>query len=171
MKFLTLIAAGAICGLVVSAVAAQNPKGPAAKTPMPNKPGQQFGQPFNPGVGAGAANQAAVREAMMKRFDRDGDGKLSPQEQLAATKALQEHGVRTPGAPNLIGPGKSNGVQAGPGIGQVPAPPAPKLGRREELLLKRFDKDGDGKLNDEEKAAARAELSQKNKAENKAEKK
>ena len=40
-------------------------------------------------------------------------------------------------------------------------------GRRDEILLKRFDKDGDGKLNDEEKTAARAELGQKGKAEKK----
>jgi hypothetical protein len=41
------------------------------------------------------------------------------------------------------------------------------VNKREEMLLKRFDRDGDGKLNDDEKAAARAELGGKNKAEKK----
>ena len=42
--------------------------------------------------------------------------------------------------------------------------PAPKV----SALVKRFDKDGDGKLNDEEKAAAQAELKKKDKKEPKA---
>ena len=109
-----------------------------------------------------------MREAIMKKFDRDGDGKLNAQEQIAATRAMQERGIRVPGAPNLAGPGNNAGPQSGPGVGQAPAPPpGPKLNKREELLLKRFDKDGDGKLSNDEKAAARAELGQKNKAEKK----
>jgi hypothetical protein len=165
------LALGALLG---AAALAQNPKGPAQPqpSPTPNNPGQnvppgQFGQPFNPG--AAAANAAAMREALMKRFDRDGDGKLNQQEQFAATRAMQERGVRIPGAPNLVGP--NSGPVTGPGVGggQGPTQPAgPKLNRREELLLKRFDRNGDGKLDDEEKAAARAELGGKNKAENKA---
>ena len=50
---------------------------------------------------------------------------------------------------------------------QAQQPAAPKLSKREEMLLKRFDRDGDGKLNDDEKALARAELGGKNKAEKK----
>ncbi|QDU27016.1 EF hand [Anatilimnocola aggregata] len=162
-----------VCALSAATTFAQAPKGPPnpATNPVPNNPAQnpngQFGQPFNPG--AGAQNAAAVREAMMKRFDRNGDGRLDQQEQLAATKAMQQQGIRVPGAPNLVGPGKNAGPQAGPGL-QAPQPqqpPAPKLNKREELLLKRFDKDGDGKLNNEEKAAARAELGQKNKTDKK----
>ena len=162
---IAIVAGGFVVGLAALAPAqnSPNPKGPANPSPQQNPPGQ-FGQ-LPPGIGAGAANQAAVRAAMMKQFDRDGDGKLSPQEQLAATKAMQQRGIRTPGMPNLVGPGNNqgNGPQSGPGVPQAAPPPAKKLGRREEILLKRFDKDGDGKLNEEEKTAARAELGQKNK--------
>ncbi|WP_425617101.1 hypothetical protein NA78x_000771 [Anatilimnocola sp. NA78] len=175
MKMLSRLILCCACCLLAATAAAQNPKAPANKNPQPsptpNNPGQvvppgQFGQPFNPNGGGG--NAAAMRETIMKKFDRDGDGKLNAQEQIAATRAMQERGIRTPGVPNLVGPGNNAGPQSGPGVGQAPAQaPAPKLNKREELLLKRFDKDGDGKLSAEEKAAARAELGQKNKAEKK----
>jgi hypothetical protein len=170
MKFALCLAAG-FCLAIASAAAAQN-----VPNPMPN-PGQlqpgnagqalppQFGQPANNGQGAAAAAQ----QAFAQRFDLDGDGRLSAQEQLMATRAMQQRGIRTPGMPNLVRPGSgNNGPISGPGVA-VPQQQAPakKPGRREEILLKRFDKDGDGKLNDEEKAAARAELGQKNKADKK----
>ena len=168
-----------VCGgLLASLASAQNPQPNPQLPNLPANPpagqngGQlpaglgQFGQPANNGQAAAA--QAAAREAIIRRFDRDGDGKLNAQEQVAATRAMQEHGLRTPGQPNLIGPGRNNGPQTGPGV--APAAPAPaqgaekKMSKREELLLKRFDRDGDGKLSDDEKTAARAELGQKNKA-------
>lgn len=171
MKICTLSFALAISTALASFVAAQNPQPNPQLPNLPaNPPAQngqgQFGQPFN--NGQAAANQAAARKEIMKRFDRDGDGRLNAQEQLAATRAMQQRGITTPGMPNLAGRNGGNGVQAGPGVGQAaPQAPAPKLSRREEILLKRFDKDGDGKLNDEEKTAARAELGQKGKAEKK----
>lgn len=177
MRLATRCLSLGLVALMGSIALAQAPKGPPPKgspSPTPNTPGQnvpppQFGQPFNPGGGAG--NAAAMREAILKKFDLNGDGKLNAQEQMAATKAMQERGIRVPGAPNLVNAG--NGPAAsGPGAGQAPPQQsAPKLNKREELLLKRFDRDGDGKLNDEEKAAARAELGQKNKDDKKAAKK
>jgi hypothetical protein len=171
MKICMMNFALALSAALASFAAAQNPQ-PNPKLPnLPaNPPAQngkgQFGQPFN--NGQAAANQAAVRAEMMKRFDRDGDGRLNAQEQLAATRAMQERGLNTPGQPNLAGRGGNNGAQTGPGVGQAAPPaPAPKISRREEILMKRFDKDGDGKLNAEEKAAARAELGQKGKTEKK----
>ena len=139
--------------------AGQNPQ-------LPNGLGQ-FGQ-APPNNGQAAAAQAAARADIMRRFDLNGDGKLSAQEQVAATRAMQEHGLRTPGAPNMVGR-NNGGVQSGPAVAPPPAAPpaAPKLSKREELLLKRFDRDGDGKLSEEEKTAARAEFGQKGKAETK----
>ncbi len=67
------------------------------------------------------------REEVLKRFDKDGDGKLDPSERAALRTALKER------------------LQAGKG--------RPKEGRA--LLLKKFDRDGDGKLDMEERAAAR----------------
>lgn len=160
-----------LCGLSLSLAAAQNVPNPQLPANPANPNGGQvvppnpFGQPAGAGQGAQAA--AAAREAMMRQFDRDGDGKLSAQEQLAATRAMQQRGIRTPGAPNLIGPGANNnngGVQRGFAPQPAPPPAEPKLSKREEMLLKRFDRDGDGKLSDDEKAVARAELGGKNKA-------
>jgi len=167
MKIHSFVVALISCGSLVSLALAQNPN-PMPK--LPNFPaGQNGGQGQANGQAANqAAAQAALREAMMKKFDLDRDGRLNAQEQLAATRAMQERGIRTPGVPNMVGPGKNGGPQTGPGQAQpAQQPPAPKLSRRDEILLKRFDKDGDGKLNDEEKAAARTELGQKNKADKK----
>lgn len=167
MKIRPFVVALISCGSLVSLALAQNPN-PNPKLPnLPN--GQNGGQvpPGQPNANQAAA-QAALREAMMKKFDFDRDGRLNAQEQLAATRAMQERGLRTPGVPNIVGPGKNNGPQTGPGQAQpAQQQPAPKLSRRDEILLKRFDKDGDGKLSDEEKTAARAELGQKNKADKK----
>lgn len=98
---------------------------------FPGMPGKgPLGKPNGPlnGKGQGDGNGPG-REAMLKRFDANGDGKLDETERAAVRKAMEERG--------LGGPGK------GPGNGP---------GREE--ILKRFDKDGDGKLNDEERATA-----------------
>ncbi len=66
-------------------------------------------------------------QEMIKKFDKDGDGKLNEEERQAARKAFVARRGAAGGRPFL---------------GEI---------------LKRFDKDGDGKLSDEERAAARAE--------------
>lgn len=90
-------------------------------------------------------------QEFLKKFDRDGDGRLNAQERSAAMAAAQK--IRAAGG------GAVGGLPAGgaaPAVSQPPAKPArPKRPSRAEVL-KRFDKDGDGKLNDEEKAAAKA---------------
>jgi len=67
---------------------------------------------------------------LLKRFDKDGDGKLSEAEKAEAKKAMEERkgGSRGKGAPS---------------------------GDREERMLKRFDKDGDGKLSEAERPKPR----------------
>ena len=96
-------------------------------------------------------------EQFTKQFDRDRDGKLSPQEAAMAQAAFQ----RMRG-----GSGGNGGVRpgGGGGSGAVPQQPAPPIGPTADKkpkvspLVKRFDKDGDGKLNADEKAAAQAEF-------------
>lgn len=73
------------------------------------------------------------REEMIKRFDQDGDGKLSETERQAAReqgrqKWAQKGDRRGPGGPD---------------------------GKLRERMLKRFDQDGDGKLSDAEKVTAK----------------
>jgi hypothetical protein len=92
-----------------------------------------------------------------KQFDRDGDGKLNPAESMAAQAAYQRilnHGKS--------GPRTGGGVQTGglpsPGPAINPAASAAAKDDKVPPLVKRFDKDGDGKLNDAEKAPAQAEL-------------
>ena len=68
-----------------------------------------------------------MQAEILKRFDKDGDGKLNDTERAAAKKAHEERGGQ-------------------PGGGD---------GKMREEILKRFDKDGDGKLNEEERAAAK----------------
>lgn len=79
----------------------------------------------------GAAARGKGRPDMaeiIKKFDKDGDGKLSDEEKTAAREAMA-----------------GKGRPGGPGAGR------PDFAE----IIKKFDKDGDGKLSDEEKAAAR----------------
>ena len=74
-----------------------------------------------------ATEMARRREELIRRFDKNGDGKLDEEEKAAAKEALRmEGGGRGPGGPD----------------GE----------KRRTELLKRFDKNGDGKLDDEERA-------------------
>jgi Ca2+-binding EF-hand superfamily protein len=68
------------------------------------------------------------REAAIKKFDKDKDGKLNDEERTAARAARRDR------------EGGAKRHRSGP----------PKF------IIKKFDKDGDGKLNEEEKKAAHA---------------
>jgi len=78
------------------------------------------------------------REEMLKEFDKDGDGELNDKERRAMFEAMRER----MGGGGFGPPGFGGGRRGGPGF------------QREELIPK-FDTDGDGKLNDEERKAAR----------------
>lgn len=78
----------------------------------------------------GRGDGKGIPAEIIKRFDKDGDGKLSDTERAAARKAHEERGGRA---------GQPGGAE----------------GKLREEVLKRFDKDGDGKLNEEERTAAK----------------
>jgi EF hand len=109
-------------------------------------------QGWNMGIAPGGFPGA---DQFNKQFDRDGDGKLSPMEMLMAQEAFR----RMRGGQRLSG-----GVRTGGSIGGAVPPVVPIAPANSQKngkvppLIKRFDKDGDGKLNADEKAAAQAEL-------------
>ncbi|MCE9526268.1 MAG: EF-hand domain-containing protein [Planctomycetales bacterium] len=108
---------------------------------------------FGAGLGAAGVNF----DEFKKRFDKDGDGKLSQQEQAAAMAAFQK--ARADGVGAAAGAasgGNFGGIPAGGGFGDGPAVEGKARGR--EAMIKRFDKNGDGKLSDEEKAEAQKAL-------------
>lgn len=79
---------------------------------------------------ADAPADEARRQELLKKHDKNGDGKLDDAERAAAEKAREQF--------------------------QGQRPPGPRGARFREEMIKRFDKDGDGVLNDEERAAAQA---------------
>jgi len=97
-------------------------------------------------------------EQFLKQFDKNGDGKLSDAEKVVAQAAYQRMRGRSGGGPAY---GIGFGGQAG-GFAKNRPPAGGAGGKSKEpkvsALVKRFDKDGDGKLSDEEKATAQAEL-------------
>ena len=109
-------------------------------------------QGINLGVAPGGFPGA---DQFAKQFDRDGDGKLNQMEAMMAQQAFQKmrnHGNGMRG-PQVGGGGSSVSPPAMPVASAGEGKPA-----KVSPLVKRFDKDGDGKLNADEKAAAQAEL-------------
>jgi hypothetical protein len=103
-------------------------------------------------------------EEFLKRFDKNGDGKLSDEEKLAAQAAMQKN--RRGGGPATgvgLGGNPAGGLfeSAPAGGGANPAAGGEKPGRKPNPLIKQYDLDGDGKLNDEEKAALQADRGKK----------
>ena len=109
------------------------------------------------GAGFGPAGDAF--DTFKMKFDRDGDGKLNAQEQAAAMAAFQKARANGGGRATGVAPGAgglSGGIPAGGGFGDAAAGEGKARGR--EAMIKRFDKNGDGKLSDDEKAEAQKSL-------------
>ena len=93
-------------------------------------------------------------EEFLKKFDRNGDGKLSDAEKQAAQSAWQK--MRAGGGSGPIAGGNPGGLPVGQ-AGAAASDAADKPAKKINPLIKRYDKDGDGKLNEEEKAALQAD--------------
>ena len=103
-----------------------------------------------PGSGEGRPS----REEVMKKFDKDGDGKLNEEEKAELRKQMAERGAGRKVPPFIMekfdkdGDGKLSEDERAEARKAMEA-------RRAEMIEK-FDKDGDGKLNEEERKAAMA---------------
>ena len=134
-KFLTILATVMLaCGL-------------SAKPERPEREGGKKGGP---------PEGRPSREEMIKKFDKDGDGKLNDDEKAELRKAMASKGG--PGGrrlpPHLLKKFDKDGD------GKLSEDERAELrkgmeARRKEFMAK-FDKDGDGKLNEEERKAAMA---------------
>lgn len=101
-------------------------------------------------------------EQFQKQFDRNGDGKIDQMEAMMAQQMFarmrNHNGGRGGGV--RVGGGGGSGFAPQPAMPFNPQAGGEGNGGASKLnnYAKRFDKDGDGKLNAEEKAAAQAEL-------------
>jgi hypothetical protein len=100
-------------------------------------------------VPAATADEQGKRGEIIKKFDKDGNGQLDQQEREAAKKELQG---KFGGAANRPA---GKGAFAGK---RKPGAANPGNGDRKAELMKRIDKNGDGKIDDDERAAAKAAL-------------
>jgi hypothetical protein len=106
-----------------------------------------------PGAAAGAnnpaaANMAAFQQLMLNKFDANGNGVLDLREVEAARMALGMAGMN-----RAAGTGAAN--QQGGNNPVAPVPPIKNVKRKNPLLTK-FDKNGDGKLDADERQAMAA---------------
>lgn len=103
--------------------------------------------PSGPRAGAG------MRAKVLEKFDADGDGKLSDEERAAAKAAREAKGNASPRQNGAGAGAKQGGPKGKNGAGQMGAKRGAQM---RERILQKFDADGDGKLNEEERAAAKA---------------
>lgn len=115
-------------------------------------------------------DREAMRQQILERFDLDGDGQLSETEReamrAARAKRIQEQGGeargRRPGAQGQDGARGRRGAQQGEGAQKRPRRERGEQGQRpsREQMVKRFDTDGDGQLNEAERQAMRKAIQQ-----------
>jgi hypothetical protein len=96
------------------------------------------------------------REAVLERFDTDGDGTLNEAEREALNDAMQKHRHR-PGGPHGRRPGREEILERFDADGDGALSESERLEMRTERErmrrehMERFDTDGDGKLSGEER--------------------
>ncbi len=102
----------------------------------------------------GPAGDRPNKEEILKKFDKDGDGKLNEEEKAQARKTMTANRRVPPFVLEKFdkdGDGELNDEEK--------AEARKAMEERRKEMIGKFDKDGDGKLNEEERKAAMAERS------------
>lgn len=92
-------------------------------------------QPVLAAPGENTGKRAELRQRVLQKFDKNGNGQLDPDEKEAAKEAMQKRREQ--------------------GVGKGQAGQGARDPERRQKLLEKFDTDGDGKLSETEKAAAK----------------
>jgi hypothetical protein len=95
-------------------------------------------------------HKGKVHQEMLKRFDKDGDGKLDDSERAAAKEAMEARKAERMKKFDSNGDGKLDDEER---------ENARQTHKAE--MMKKFDKNGDGKLDEEERDAAKAHFHKK----------
>ena len=119
-----------------------------------------------PGPDGGPPDRPS-REELLKKFDKDGDGKLGKEEQAALRAEFAKNrgqGGRPPKGGDRKPPAQLLEKFDKDGDGELSEEERgamrEEFAKRRAEAMKKFDKDGDGKLNEEERAALRKEMGQ-----------
>ncbi len=110
------------------------------------------------------AHHAEMKQKMLEKFDANKDGQLDDQEKEAMKAEFEARRSEKPGCGKHKGPrpgccGKPEGGKPECGKkGPCPHGPHACKGDMHKKMLEKFDADKDGQLNDEEKAAMKAEF-------------
>jgi len=121
--------------------------------------------------GKGAEGKRKMPEEMLKKFDKDGDGKLSEEEKAAAKAAIDEK--RPELKANMLEKfdKDKDGKLSDEEKAEMKKAMEERRAEMKKKMLEKFDKDKDGKLSDEEKAEMKKAMEQhreKNKGDGKA---
>ena len=116
-----------------------------------------YAKPEKGGKKPGSGEGRPSREEVMKKFDKDGDGKLSKEEKAELRKQMAERGAGRKIPPFIMQKFDKDGDGKLSQDERADARKAMEARRAE--MIERFDKDGDGKLNEEERKAAMASRS------------
>jgi len=137
MRLLVVLSVVGFCLLVFGQ--GQQPPGPPKRIPS--------------GIGWAVSQ---LPEQLVKKFDKDGDGKLSDEEKMAALKTTFKEFMDKFDA-------NKDGKLSEEELAKVKEDLNKIMEEHRQRMIKKFDKDGDGKLSDEEKEAMRKAMMERRK--------
>ena len=107
-------------------------------------------RPGQGGRGGEGGRGGGIREAMIKKYDKNGDGKLDEDERPSREEMQEFFRAQLGGGQTRPGGSQTRpgGGQTRPGQGGRDAAPQQNM---RDAMLKKFDKNGDGKLDEDER--------------------